>query len=1706
MSLIINKNNHHASSESKIFKQQIGTLPIWLLCQKIINDANRPSNAPMIVPIPKQSHFDRVIDTQTSIKKHCRRLEEIDENEWHVVNPHSNGEKDLIYRKIRTGPNKYDHLQSVVMADLLKKVIEEEELKIEVAQHCIVPSANQGESWTLLQKRPPHCKEQIFDVFQALPYLLQLRLANDLCRLICRTGFLHVRVEDIGIRDGKLVLLNLRPSGLLRDISEEAPPFFPSIDECAQIGLNNMLQSLGQHNIVFRLAALRALSLQKDKALENDSQLTKLAILNIALTDPSLSKEKKLEAFALLPSRLKEFFQFLVWGGMKKPNNHHFGKETIRNHPEILIEIKNSRGVSLLQQVHDQLSMQRQFLSVQQALIALKSEFLQEKPEMGKIDLAFKELYKKVSREFIFKPLYDKLKLPERDMAPDELKHLCHRFMSTTSSESSYCLLDQLIMALQAVREDLSINSSKHRLREEINRTFQPIPLAATSKDQIDAKRFDVTIPKEVIAQRIRIVLVAYECAKFAVKFGGLGEAAYGISKGLVAAGHHVSVILMKSDVLPPEMNQHLKKESGSFTHSYKGENKVDSFYIHQTEGIQLLFVEDTDPIEGKDHYLLENRGNIYKDGILEDPREKWYGLKERMLYFSSAAAALIKAHRAMFDLVLINDWHGADAMRHLKSEKIPTLFIIHNNNYGAQGVLDHVSAEIPTFFGGSSRGTNVMLEGIENADQVVTVSQNFALEMQNRALGSGIDPWIREIAYEGKFTGISNGSNPDLWDPSTNKILKEWKELRKDGDGTIIPTGKIVDLSYRATDPDIFAIKNKIKEQLQLAIEKYYPEAYENFQLDVTKELLLFVSRYDSSQKGLDKLLPMIKAAQKQNVTVVIMGVGEDVEATRILDEVEAYAHVQQGIWVTRGKEENESLKIQMGSEGIPGLGPLFRAAATFGAMPSSFEPCGLFQFECWLFGVPVIASNTGGLADTVITDKKSPHFNGILFDRLEHWNSPEQDQLAMNAVTEAFEFWASLDEERKRTTTMKLMLDAKSASWTTAPYGLTPIEQYERVFAGARKNIHAREKKLLDITSVNENPLLSSKQDGYFGEGVQTHLYDEFGAHLIKENGKTVGVHFQVLAPHAVSVSVVIKTEKGEKSIPMERCDREGVWALSQKGVQEGCVYEYSIQTTLGKILRKADPFAFQMQLRPHFGSVVVDPSDFKWSDQEWMGLRSERFGEGKEYPLNVYELHLPSWKNGEDGGFLNYRELAPLLIRYCKKMHFTHIELLGLLEHPNDDSWGYQVSGFFAPTSRHGSLQDFQYFVSEMHRAEIAVIVDWVPYHFCADQWSLGQFDGSALFEDTDPFNGIAPCKWGSLVSDNSKQDVRNFLLSSAYFAFEKLHLDGLRVDAVTHLIDFRSGRYNYTPVNGSWLNIHGIKLMEELNRGVHRDFPGVFTVAENWFLEMPDTTPIEEGGYGFDRRWSPVGNAIQRYLEKNEEERKNAYSDLTHIDRFSSTHRQMIGMSHDEVRPGNKSLFARAPGSDAQKFANARLYLTTQAFAPGNGILTFMGCEFAQKRFWDHHRELDFSDLNEKPHQQMSKLTKTLNKFYNSQPAFWSAGPKGTHFEWVNRSDAENTVISYHRRDEKGHQFLVIHNFSTKAFEKYNLVFNECLLPNNLKRVTEVLNTDHQKFGGTGSYMNSEEVEISEKIGGIAIKLPSFATVVFEEKFDETLLLV
>jgi len=991
------------------------------------------------------------------------------------------------------------------------------------------------------------------------------------------------------------------------------------------------------------------------------------------------------------------------------------------------------------------------------------------------------------------------------------------------------------------------------------------------------------------------------------------------------------------------------------------------------------------------------------------------------------------------------------------------------------------------------------MLEAIKKSDQVVTVSPSFALEMQAGILGGGIDPWIREIAHEDKFNGIINGSNPDLWNPATNAQLKNWKDPE---------TGEAIDLTFKSTDQDILEKKALIRIQVMKHLKKYFPEVVEKNQLNLLNgEIVLYVGRYDSSQKGLDKFLPIMRAASEKKASFITMGVGEDPEATRILDQVEKEAKKIGGCWITRGKKDNASLNMQLGSGAVPGIGALLRSIATLVVAPSSFEPCGLVQYEAWLFGAVVLATQTGGLADTIFTDLSSESFNGFLFEREDEWESSKQDQKAYEATVKALEFLAQLPKNKRKEISQRVMENAKRSSWVTAPKGLSPIQQYELTMAKAKYQSRNRTLGIQDVQGVIA--IKSPEKADYFGKQHAHALYNIFGTHLIKgDKGRVIGTRFQTMAPHAQAVSVVIKGKHRDQVFPMvQSANYLGAWTIVLPEISEGVSYQYEITTQEGVIKRKADPFAFQTKKGSPQYSVVSDPDYYVWNDKEWLCQRAESAKQPKA--LNIYEVHLASWKK-KDGAYMNYKELAIDLAAYCLDMGFNYVELVGCIDHPNDESWGYQATNFFAPTSRHGSLKDFQYFVDFMHQNKIGVILDFVPYHFATDEWALENYDGTKFFENSHYLDGRAPDGWRTRVFDLEKQDVRNFLISSAHFWVDKLHIDCLRVDAVAPIILPCKSQWQPNKKGGNE-RLGGIQFLKDLNTSLHIAFPGVLTMAENSLSFTPDTVPVEQGGYGFDKKWNfPWLHDGIKYMKEDPKERRKSYQWFLKRIEGDVIPGGISSFSHDEPVHCKGSLYNKMHGDTSQKLANLRLHRSFQYLFPSDGILTFMGSEFGQQNEWDYKTQINWGTLNDPSHKKIQKLSAKLGHFYLSTPAFWEShhpdflDEKGKkNFSWLVSNHDNNAVFAYHRKNREGRQYAVIHNFSNQAYPHYVIPFSQPEKMKYLIAAKEVFNTDEVEFGGSGNYSNKEIVLKKNKDSnpiGFEIKLPALATVVIQEEFE------
>lgn len=612
-------------------------------------------------------------------------------------------------------------------------------------------------------------------------------------------------------------------------------------------------------------------------------------------------------------------------------------------------------------------------------------------------------------------------------------------------------------------------------------------------------------------------------------------------------------------------------------------------------------------------------------------------------------------------------------------------------------------------------------------------------------------------------------------------------------------------------------------------------------------------------------------------------------------------------------------------------------------------------------------------------------------------------------------------------------------------------------------------------------------------FGKGRHYELYKILGAHLIEHQG-VHGVKFAVWAPSAKGVSVVGDFNYWNGQVnPMRSLGSSGVWELFIPGLQHGEKYKFEIKTQTNEVLVKADPYAFSSELRPATASIVASVDHFQWEDQEWIDRRIEN--KNKSKPINIYEVHLGSWKR-KNGYFLNYREIATDIVDYCRKMGFTHLELLPIQEHPLDESWGYQVSGFFAVTSRHGTPEDFQWFVNHCHKHNIGVILDWVPGHFPTDNFSLGRFDGTALYEHEDPRQGFHP-HWHTHIFNFGRNEVSNFLIANALFWLEQMHVDGLRVDAVASMLYLDYGRED-----GQWIpnqyggkeNLEAIEFLKHLNSVVHQRVPGSLTIAEESTSFAKVSYPPEIGGLGFDMKWN-MGwmNDTLRYFSKDMLFRSHHHSDLTFGLLYAFSEHFILVLSHDEVVHGKNSLMGKMPGDVWQKFANMRLLYSYMICQPGKKLL-FMGGEIGQWNEWSCQRGVEWNLLQFIPHQEIQRLVQDLNHFYQSHQALWERDFHYTGFEWVDFADTQNSVISYLRKSD--HECLLcIHNFTPCYHSDYFLSLR------NLTSIVEVFNTDATQYGGSGKLNDQPRIACNDTghAIGLAVQIAPLSTMVFKVTF-------
>jgi 1,4-alpha-glucan branching enzyme len=610
-------------------------------------------------------------------------------------------------------------------------------------------------------------------------------------------------------------------------------------------------------------------------------------------------------------------------------------------------------------------------------------------------------------------------------------------------------------------------------------------------------------------------------------------------------------------------------------------------------------------------------------------------------------------------------------------------------------------------------------------------------------------------------------------------------------------------------------------------------------------------------------------------------------------------------------------------------------------------------------------------------------------------------------------------------------------------------------------------------------------------FGEGKHRHIYRVLGAHPHTVEGVS-GVRFATWAPNAERVSVVGDFNDWDgRTHTMRSRGGSGVWELFIPGLGVDCLYKYEIRNRQqGSILLKTDPYGQRFELRPSTASIVVGQDVFAWQDAKWLEARSQ--WEWLHEPMAVYEVHLGSWRLDEQGQFLNYRALAEPLVKYVKELGFTHIELLPITEHPFDGSWGYQTTGYFAPTSRFGSPDDFRWFVDYCHQQGIGIILDWVPAHFPKDAHGLAWFDGTPLYEHEDPRLGEHR-DWGTLIYNYGRNEVRNFLIGSAIYWLEEFHLDGLRVDAVASMLYL-----DYSREAGDWIpnkyggneNLEAIAFLRELNTVTHQQCPGTLVMAEESTAWPQVTRPTWTGGLGFSMKWN-MGwmHDTLEYFSKDPIHRHYHHDQLTFGLLYAFTENFILPFSHDEVVHGKGSLLARMPGDEWQKFANLRLLYTFMLTYPGKKLL-FMGCEFGQGTEWNATRELDWYVLDYPLHQGVATALGDLNRLYASTPALYRQDFDHEGFEWIDCHDAPQSVLSYLRRT--GDEFvIVVFNFTPIPRHDYRIGVPEAGI------YEEIFNSDSSYYGG-GNIGNppleSEDKEWMGRPYSINLTIPPLAGIV------------
>lgn len=638
--------------------------------------------------------------------------------------------------------------------------------------------------------------------------------------------------------------------------------------------------------------------------------------------------------------------------------------------------------------------------------------------------------------------------------------------------------------------------------------------------------------------------------------------------------------------------------------------------------------------------------------------------------------------------------------------------------------------------------------------------------------------------------------------------------------------------------------------------------------------------------------------------------------------------------------------------------------------------------------------------------------------------------------------------------------------------------------------------------MSKVIAHSLFSDFDISLFKAGKHYKLYEKFGAHIISKDG-IEGTYFAVWAPNAKEVSVIgdFNYWNDQEHQLNVRWDSSGIWEGFIPYAGKGNTYKYKINSSSSDVVtEKADPYARRCEHPPKTGSIIWEDS-YSWKDDKWMKERKNH--NALDAPYSVYEVHLGSWKRKvAENRFLSYTELADELVTYVTEMNFTHVEFMPIMEFPYDPSWGYQLTGYFAPTSRFGYPDEFKFLVDRFHENGIGVLLDWVPSHFPSDAHGLGNFDGSSLYEHPDPRKGYHQ-DWKSLIFNYSRNEVKSFLISNAIFWLEQYHADGLRVDAVASMLflDYSRKEGEWEPNEfGGRENLEAVSFIKEMNEAVYKNFPDVQTIAEESTSFPQVSSPVFSGGLGFGMKWMMgwMHDSLD-YFAKDTIYRKHHQNELTFSLNYAFTENFMLPLSHDEVVYGKKAIVEKMPGDEWQKFANLRLLYSFMFTHPGTKLL-FQGCEFGQTSEWNFQTSLDWHLLQYDVHKGAQELIKDLNKIYKKEPALYEKQFSSEGFEWIDHGDHENSVITYIRKgNQEKDNIVVVLNLTPTPREKYRIG-----LPKQ-GTLKEIFNSDASKYNGTGSFKNtaltSNKDTWNNREHSIAINLPPLGMLAFKYTLDE-----